>query len=108
MTGLDIQQKISQQQHLSARQYQALKLLEQPVWQLLQTVETAMNTNPVMEYEYRPAIPEINENENSEVHRNFDEEDHFQDYDGSQSADIQEKRDYFFNSFATDHCYTPH
>ena len=100
MTGLDIQQKISQQQHLSARQYQALKLLEQPVWQLLQTVETAMNTNPVMEYEYRPAVPEINETENSEVHRTFDEEDHFQDYDGSQSADIQEKRDYFFNSFA--------
>ena len=100
MTGLDIQQKISQQQHLSARQYQALKLLEQPVWQLLQTVETAMNTNPVMEYEYRPAVPEINENENSEVHRTFDEEDHFQDYDDSQSADIQEKRDYFFNSFA--------
>ena len=100
MTGLDIQQKISQQQHLSARQYQALKLLEQPVWQLLQTVETAMNTNPVMEYEYRPAVPEINETENSEGHRTFDEEDHFQDYDGSQSADIQEKRDYFFNSFA--------
>ena len=102
MTGLDIQQKISQQQHLSARQYHALKLLEQPVWQLLQTIEIAMNTNPVMEYEYRPAVPEMNDFGNSEnnSHRTFDEEDHFQDYDSTQAADIQEKRDYFFNSFA--------
>ena len=104
MISTDLQQKISQEQHLSARHYQALKLLALPLFQLQQTIDTAVSTNPVIEYEYRPDNFDMNEiSANADnSHNTFDEENHFQDYDGGMNSDrdIQDKRDYIFNSYA--------
>lgn len=100
MIDIGLQQKIAQQQHLSARQYQALKFLTLPVWQLQQTIDHVMSTNPVVEYEYRPDVPEMNSSADVNSHRTYDEEDHFQDYDRQSANDLQEKRDFLFNSYA--------
>lgn len=104
MISTDLQQKISRELHLSVRHYQALKLLALPLFQLQQTIDTAVSTNPVIEYEYRPEVSEINDMSvnTDNPHNTFDEEDHFQDYDGGMNdgSGIQEKRDYLFNSYA--------
>ena len=79
-------------------------LLALPLFQLQQTIDTAVSTNPVIEYEYRPEVSEINDMSvnTDNPHNTFDEEDHFQDYDGgmNDNSGIQEKRDYLFNSYA--------
>lgn len=111
---LDIKQqhKISQQQQLSAHQYQALDLLELPLQDLQSRIEVEMNSNPLLEYESYPG----NSLETplfDEAFANDGSDDEYGEYytddawhddlplpGGNEdfSAEQQQKRDYFFST----------
>ncbi len=112
---IDVRQehKISQQQQLSARQYQSLDLLEVPIQDLQSRIEEAMNSNPMLEYADLPGnsmtspLPEapFENNENADEDGEYYAGDDVWHDDlpipgenGSFSEEQQQKMDYFFSS----------
>lgn len=119
MIEFNQQQKIEQQQQLSAQQLQSLSLLSVPVLELQEKINEIMNSNPLLEYESYPdsaLMRELPDASIEEEHKNLSDDDNYypsdsdswQDDlpipDGMQdfSPEQQSKRDYFFSNI-TEH-----
>ena len=106
MIDIKQQQKIEQNLTLSARQLQSLQLLYVPIFELEQSINSAVENNPVLEYEEFAAdrlsekLPteDFSDNfnhENSDSFDNYNDNFEYENYDGD-VAEKQQKRDNFF------------
>ena len=100
MTDIIQQQKMEQKLALSNQQLQSLQLLYLPVWELEQTINEAVESNPVLEYEEFSNTVSIDElsNENSSSEETSFNDDYPADDDSySDNAETQAKRDTFLS-----------
>lgn len=104
MTEFAQQQNISQQQLLSNRQLQSLKLLSVPIFELETTINDIVETNPVLEFEEFAGeqlnTPIIDENYNDDNENNPSDEYNYNDDSDNwaNNDEAQKQRDNFFEN----------
>ncbi|MBQ9788484.1 MAG: RNA polymerase factor sigma-54 [Lentisphaeria bacterium] len=107
MTEINQQQKIEQKLSLSAKQLQSLQLLYVPIFELEQSINNAVETNVVLEYEeFSDNTPQVENKENNfsdndnnmeSYSENFSDDynDNYNESDNYDNAEKQKKRDNF-------------
>lgn len=115
MIDLTQQQKISQQQHISLRQKQSLDLLSLSIPDLQERINQEITSNPLLEYENYPGSTLESSLPEDDFDGNFNADDDSENDLGNDdwhdelpvpgegyedAAELQQKRDFLFSSFA--------